>query len=263
MQRHTFHLVKSSPWPFSLSLGALMVTIGAVYYFHSSTHNILLLIFGFFYCIFIMILWWRDIIRESTFQGHHTKKVQLGLRLGIVLFIISEIMFFFGFFWAYFHSSLAPTIEIGCIWPPYGIIIVNPFGVPLLNTAILLLSGATVTWAHYALSLSLRIEAIKALFFTIFLGLIFILLQIGEYFSASFSISDGIYGSNFYMLTGFHGFHVIIGTVLLIVSFFRIIFYHFTKSHHIGFIAAAWYWHFVDVVWLFLFITVYWWGSLE
>ena len=206
--------------------------------------------------------WWRDVIREATFEGHHTSVVQTGLRYGMILFIVSEVMFFSGFFWAFFHSALAPTVEIGSIWPPEGIHPFNPWDVPLLNTIILLASGATVTWAHHAITTGLRYQAIYALVLTLLLAVIFTSLQAFEYLEASFNISDGIYGSTFYMATGFHGFHVIIGTTFLAVCLVRLINYHFTTTHHFGFEAAAWYWHFVDVVWLFLFVSIYWWGTL-
>ncbi len=178
----------------------------------------------------------------------------------MVLFIVSEIMFFFAFFWAYFHSSLVPTIEIGSIWPPAGIEVFNPWGVPLLNTFLLLLSGLTITYAHHALLLGYYFYVKDGLLMTVFLAILFTLFQGYEYFEAPFSIADGIYGSTFFMATGFHGFHVIIGTTFIVVCLFRI--HHFTREHHVGFEAAAWYWHFVDVVWLFLFVSIYWWGSL-
>jgi cytochrome c oxidase subunit 3 len=190
----------------------------------------------------------------------HTKAVQRGLKMGVVLFIVSEVMFFFAFFWAYFHSSLAPAIEIGSIWPPVGITVFSPWGVPLLNTLILLLSGVTITYAHHALTLGNRFYLVDGLAFTILLAVIFTFLQAFEYRTAPFNISDGIYGSTFFMATGFHGFHVIIGTTFIVVCLMRV--HHFTKQHHVGFEAAAWYWHFVDVVWLFLFVSIYFWGSL-
>ncbi len=218
--------------------------------------------FGLLLVTLTMIIWWRDVIREATFEGHHTSVVQTGLRYGMILFIVSEVMFFSGFFWAFFHSALAPTVEIGSIWPPEGIHPFNPWDVPLLNTIILLASGATVTWAHHAITTGLRYQAIYALVLTLLLAVIFTSLQAFEYLEASFNISDGIYGSTFYMATGFHGFHVIIGTTFLAVCLVRLINYHFTTTHHFGFEAAAWYWHFVDVVWLFLFVSIYWWGTL-
>jgi cytochrome c oxidase subunit 3 len=261
-QQHTFHLVTPSPWPFTAAMAALMITFGGVMYMHSYYNGGFILALGIISLLTILIAWWRDVVRESTFEGHHTIAVQMGLRLGMLLFILSEVMFFFAFFWAYFHASLAPTIEIGCIWPPHGIIPFNPWGIPLLNTYILLLSGVTITYVHHALINGNYEGAKEGFLYTIGLALVFTLFQIFEYIEAPFSISDGIYGSTFFMATGFHGLHVIIGTVFISVCFVRFLFSHFTKQHHFGFEAAAWYWHFVDVVWLFLFVSIYWWGSL-
>jgi heme/copper-type cytochrome/quinol oxidase subunit 3 len=259
---HTFHLVDPSPWPFVGSIAAFTATMGGALYMHSFALGNLLLPFGIFLIMYTMFYWWRDVVREGTYEGHHTAIVQLGLRYGMLLFIVSEIMFFFAFFWAFFDASMAPTIEIGSIWPPMGIDVLNPFEVPLLNTAILLTSGATVTWAHHAIVAGERRETIIGLLLTILLGVVFTLLQAFEYADASFNISDGVYGTTFYLATGFHGFHVLIGTIFLTVCLYREIEYHFTREHHFGFEAAAWYWHFVDVVWLFLFISIYWWGGL-
>lgn len=261
-QKHLFHLVDPSPWPIVTATSTGAMLIGAVMYMHLIENGLFVLFVGFLVTLLNAGLWWRDVIREGTFQGHHTSVVQKGLRYGMLMFIISEVMFFFAFFWAFFHSSLAPCIEIGSIWPPAGIVPFNPFDVPFLNTVILLLSGATITWAHHAILAGNREEALKALEYTIGLAIGFTCLQAYEYLEASFSISDGIYGSTFYMATGFHGFHVIIGTLFILVCTVRLYYYHFTREHHFGFEAAAWYWHFVDVVWLFLFTTIYWWGSI-
>ena len=206
--------------------------------------------------------WWRDIIRESTYQGHHTTTVQAGLKSGMVLFIVSEIMFFLAFFWAFFHSSLAPTIEIGAVWPPKGIDVLNPWEIPFLNTVILLTSGATVTWAHHAILAGQKTQGMVSLAATIILAAIFTGFQVIEYIEAPFTITDGIYGSTFFMATGFHGFHVFIGTIFLFICLLRLNANQFSTHQHFGFEAAAWYWHFVDVVWLFLFVAIYWWGGL-
>jgi cytochrome c oxidase subunit 3 len=261
-QNHTFHLVDRSPWPLLMSFSVMSVLLSVVFYMHKQVNGLLFVFVSLIVSIFIAILWWRDVIREGTFEGHHTLKVQRGLKFGMLLFILSEVMFFFGFFWAFFHSSLIPVIEIGAIWPPVGIEPFNPWEVPLLNTIILLLSGATVTWVHYAILTGRRVDAILGFESTLGLAVCFTLLQGFEYVQSSFSISDGIYGSTFFMATGFHGFHVIIGTIFLFVCLLRSFEYQFTEEHHFGFEAAAWYWHFVDVVWLFLFVTIYWWGSL-
>jgi len=260
-QEHSFHLVNPSPWPLITAFGAFMLTNGGVLYMHGYYGGTTLLKFGFFLILFMMFCWWRDIVREGTFEGQHTSTVQTGLRYGMLLFIVSEIMFFFGFFWAFFHSSFNPSQALGGIWPPAFLTILNPWKVPLLNTILLLTSGATVTWAHHAIIWGKKLQAKEALSFTIGLAIIFTALQGFEYITAPFTISDGVYGSTFYMATGFHGFHVFIGTCFLIICLVRLDFDHFTKEHHFGFEAAAWYWHFVDVVWLFLFVTIYWWGS--
>jgi cytochrome c oxidase subunit 3 len=193
------------------------------------------MLFGLFSLLTCMFLWWRDVIREGTLEGHHTNIVQLGLRYGMLLFIASEVMFFFAFFWAFFAASLAPTIEIGTIWPPKGIDVFNPFEVPLLNTLILLTSGATITYSHHAITAGNKVEATWSLLLTIILAIIFTGFQAFEYTTANFNITDGIYGSTFYMATGFHGFHVFIGTVILIVCLIRLIMNHYTIEHHFGF----------------------------
>jgi cytochrome c oxidase subunit 3 len=258
---HSYHLVDPSPWPLMASLGAFMLTSGLVLYMHKFVGGWQLLITGFSLIVFMLYTWWRDIIREATFEDQHSIAVQKGLRLGMVLFIVSEIMFFFAFFWAFFHSSIAPVYNIGGVWPPKAISTINTFTIPLTNTFLLLTSGATVTWAHHALLARAKKHTIVALIFTLVLAILFTCLQGLEYVNAPFNISDGVYGSCFYMATGFHGFHVFVGTIALFVSFVRIILNHFTNKHHFGFESAIWYWHFVDVVWLFLFINVYWWSS--
>nr|CVK87319.1 cytochrome c oxidase subunit 3 [Haementeria officinalis] len=259
MIRQPFHLVEPSPWPITSALSALFITLGLTSWFHNKGN--LCLYLGMLLILLSMYLWWRDITREATLMGHHTSYVVKGLRLGMIFFITSEVCFFFGFFWGFFHSSLAPTTELGCVWPPVGIYTLNTFGVPLLNTIILLSSGITVTWAHHSLMEGNRSNSIQALTFTILLGLYFTFLQMGEYHSATFTIADSIYGTTFFITTGFHGMHVIIGSTFLTVCLIRMIMNHFSKTHHFGFEAAAWYWHFVDVVWICLYICMYWWGS--
>jgi cytochrome c oxidase subunit 3 len=256
--RHPFHLVENSPWPFVSSFFSLALTVGIASYMHGFLEGFFLGLIGQSGILLIMFTWWRDIIREGTFEGRHTKKVQKGLRLGMILFIISEIMFFFAFFWTFFHSCLSATIEIGYSWPPVGIIVLSPWGIPLLNTFILLLSGLTVTTCHHSMVWGNKKISMAYLFLTLFLAQIFLWLQAFEYINALFVISDSIYGSNFFLTTGFHGFHVGIGMVFLSVCFLRLRADHFTRTHHIGFECAAFYWHMVDAVWLFLFIIVYW-----
>lgn len=259
MSQQPFHLVQNSSWPLTGSLGAFILTIGLTSWFHN--HAVICLIFRIFIIILTIIQWWRDIIREATFLGCHTPQVALGLRWGIILFITSEILFFFAFFWAFFHSRLAPTPELGCTWPPTGISPINPFSVPLLNTAVLLASGVTVTWAHHRILEIKYISSIQAFIITVSLGAYFTFLQAREYLEAPFTIADGAYGTTFFVATGFHGLHVLIGSSFLLVCLARTSFNQFSKQHHLGFEAAAWYWHFVDVVWIFLFICIYWWGS--
>jgi len=260
-QGHAYHLVDPSPWPLISGFSALMLTFGGVMYMHGYAFGGMLVAFGFCMILFMMFVWWRDIIREGTYEGQHTHLVQKGLRMGMILFIASEVMFFFAFFWAFFHSSLNPTQALGAVWPPAFLCVLNPWDIPLLNTIVLLSSGATVTWAHYAIVAGDKKSAVNGLILTVLLAIFFTGLQGYEYATAPFTISDSVYGSVFYMATGFHGFHVIIGTCFLSVCLYRLTQNHFTREHHFGFEAAAWYWHFVDVVWLFLFVSVYWWGS--
>nr|YP_010600234.1 cytochrome c oxidase subunit III [Cyclopelta obscura]WAL05736.1 cytochrome c oxidase subunit 3 [Cyclopelta obscura] len=256
---HPYHLVDYSPWPLMASIGAMALTSGMVVWFHKN--EVYLLWIGVAILLLTMFQWWRDVIRESTYQGKHTQKVVSGLKIGMILFIISEVFFFISFFWSFFHSSLAPSVEIGMTWPPKGINTFNPMEIPLLNTMILLSSGVTVTWAHHSIMMNNYHQANISLMVTVMLGLYFTMLQGYEYIESSFSISDSIYGSTFFMSTGFHGIHVIVGTTFLTVCLIRNMKHHFSSNHHLGFEMAAWYWHFVDVVWLFLYISIYWWGS--
>lgn len=205
--KHAYHLVDPSPWPLFSTISVFLFLSGLVLYMHSYKHGGEILFLSFNLILYSIICWWRDIIRESTYEGHHTQVVQLGLRYGMILFILSELLFFVAFFWAFFHSSLVPTIEIGTVWPPHGIAIINPWQLPLLNTLLLLLSGCSVTWSHHALLHGNQKEASISLIITILLASIFTCIQGIEYIDTSFNISDGIYGSTFYLATGFHGFH--------------------------------------------------------
>nr|YP_009937351.1 cytochrome c oxidase subunit III [Trigonopterus selaruensis]QNT26822.1 cytochrome c oxidase subunit 3 [Trigonopterus selaruensis] len=259
MKNHPFHLVDPSPWPILGSLSLFSFLMGMIKWFHFNETNLLL--FSMMTNVLVMIQWWRDIIRESTFQGLHTTKVYKNLRWGMILFIISEIFFFLAFFWAFFHASLAPSIDLGMNWPPKTIFPFNPLEIPLLNTLILLSSGLSITWSHHSLMENSYKQATLSLSITVLLGLYFTLLQMYEYTEAPFSVADSVYGSTFFMTTGLHGLHVIIGSIFLLVSLIRMFFNHFSSTHHLGFEAAAWYWHFVDVVWLFLYLSIYWWGS--
>jgi cytochrome c oxidase subunit 3 len=260
-QRHGFHLVDPSAMPLLTSISALTLTTGSVLFFHGYKGGLETTFFGMFSIFICMFLWWRDITREASFEGCHTGIVQLGLRYGVFLFIVSEIMFFFAFFWAFFSASLAPTIEIGNVWPPKGINSFNPLEIPLVNTAILLSSGVTITYSHHAIVAGRKLEAVWGLFLTILLAVIFTCFQAYEYINADFTISDSIFGSTFYLATGFRGLHVIIGTIFLFISLVRLSLNHFTTFHHLGFEASAFYWRFVDVVWLFLYVSIYFWGQ--
>jgi cytochrome c oxidase subunit III len=255
--KHPYHLVDPSPWPIVGAVAALALTVGTVLFMHGNPWGHFVMPLGILGILTTMFFWWRDVVREGEFQGHHSPVVQIGLRYGMALFIASEVMFFAAWFWAYFNASLFPTEAIGHVWPPEGVKTFDPFELPLLNTLILLLSGVTVTWAHHALREGDRSGLIQGLSLTILLGLSFTGIQAYEYSHAAFGFKDGIYSSTFFMATGFHGAHVIIGTIFLIVCWFRATAGHFKPDHHFGFEAAAWYWHFVDVVWLFLFICIY------
>jgi cytochrome c oxidase subunit 3 len=290
-------MVKASPWPFCVGIMIFLLINLLVEWFHYTPT-----IFTTTRCPFInyrdiiticlfcssILGWFWSICREAK-SGHHTIATIQGFRYGMGLFIISEIMFFFAFFWAFFHFSVSPSIWIGAIWPPLGIKTINPWGIPFLNTIILLSSGVTVTWAHRAMLVPLFLpksniklnnqvenynsssnsdliwsnkeNVVIALVITILYGLLFTKLQLFEYNNTKFSIADGVYGSTFFVTTGFHGLHVIIGTIFLVVSLIRFLNSSLTREYHFGFEAAIWYWHFVDVVWLFLFTFIYWWGS--
>ena len=262
--RHPYHLVDPSPWPIVGAFAGGLLAFGAIEYMHYKTTIFLWL--GLVAVLATMALWWRDVVKESRTPGLHTPVVRLGLRYGMMLFIASEVMFFVAFFWAYFHFALFPEHVAGAekaIWPPQGIKTFDPWHLPFLNTVILLLSGTTVTWAHHALLKGDRNGVIAGLALTIALGLLFTAVQAYEYWSAPFGFREGVYPSVFFLATGFHGFHVIVGTLFLTVCLARAIAGHFTPERHFGFEAAAWYWHFVDVVWLFLFVSIYWWGAGE
>ena len=287
--KHPYHLVDPSPWPFVGGVSALAMFGGAVLWIHGFAGPYISLA-GFLGLLFTMFVWWRDVIREAEHDGFHNKVVQLGLRYGMTLFIASEVMFFAAFFWAFFDSALfgdggvqvgeaakmyAREAANGGQWPPAHIHVFDAWDLPLINTMILLLSGCTVTWAHHALKMGDRKGLVQGLTATVLLGMSFTGLQAIEYAQAPFSfamlieggqkvteegahIADGgIYSSAFFMATGFHGFHVIVGTIFLAVCLFRAVKGHFKPDHHFGFEAAAWYWHFVDVVWLFLFCFIY------
>jgi len=297
-KEHDFHLVPASPWPLMGAVGAFVLAIGAINYFASfkaNTPHLWYVVPGIALVLLTMIVWWRDVISEAN-GGDHTAVVQLHLRYGMLLFIASEVMFFVAWFWGYFnaafyaadvHPLLAhitgadgkTTLEatgniiglvqrnefLGGKWPPVPNDIFkhtfNPWGLPLVNTLILLTSGTTVTAAHHALLENNRKGLIWGLAATVVLGLLFTTCQAWEYMHAGFPFGGHLYGSVFFMATGFHGFHVIIGTIFLAVCLYRAMNGAFSPKQHFGFEAAAWYWHFVDVVWLFLFAAIYVWGA--
>jgi len=260
-QGHPFHLVSPSPWPLLTSLSLLNLTATGVLTMHGFSNAFYWLIISFVLLVGTMSFWFRDIISEGTYKGNHTLAVQRGLNMGVALFIVSEALFFLAIFWAYFHSALSPTVELGAQWPPMGIEAINAFELPLLNTVLLLASGVTITYAHHSLIQGNRYGTLFGCFFTIVLAFVFTCFQGVEYSVSSFTLSDGAFGSCFYFGTGFHGLHVIIGTIFIAVGFWRLFAYHLTENHHLGLEAGILYWHFVDVVWLFLFLSVYYWGS--
>lgn len=269
-----YHLVRPSVWPLAGAMAGGLLATGAVMYMHEVSIagfdvGFKGLILGVMAVIAVMFFWWKDVIHEAVVEKAHSPITQIGLRYGMILFIASEVMFFVAFFWAFFDASLYAgeakqflRLEYTQgMWPPPQITIIPPFELPLLMTMILLLSGCTVTWAHHAILTGKREDSIKALGISVLLGTIFLGFQVYEYAHAHFGFTQGIYPSTFFMATGFHGFHVFVGTAFLFVCWMRAQKGHFTPQSHFGFEAAAWYWHFVDVVWLFLFVAIYYWGN--
>jgi cytochrome c oxidase subunit 3 len=260
-RKHLFHMVQPSIWPFLVSCGFFLLLSGFIYYIHRIYFGSVLVVISLGFIIFCAYSWFSDIITESTYLGQHTLIVKRGLKRGFLLFLVSEFMLFFGFFWALFHSAICPSILLGSIWPPIGLKVISTWGYPFFNTALLVISGFGVTWSHRGIALGLFTEAVDGLLIAIILGIIFLILQCYEYYMTDINIFDGIYASTFYMLTGLHGCHVIIGVLFLLVNFIRLIFNHFTSNHYLGFVFSIWYWHFVDVVWIAVFVSVYWWGG--
>jgi cytochrome c oxidase subunit 3 len=280
--QHDYHLVNPSPWPLISSAAVTVMFIGAVMWmkglFGMPEGTKWLFFMGLAGVLYAMFGWWSDVVKESR-QGDHTPVVSIGLRYGMILFITSEIMFFAAFFWIFFEMAVwneartlipefgnwTDTAAAWSTWPPKGVELLDAWQLPLFNTVILLLSGTTVTWAHHALQQGDRKGAKMGLAITVGLGVLFTAVQAYEYyhilhenlFFSEDAINSGLYGSIFFMATGFHGFHVLIGTIFLAVCLLRLLKGHFTPEKHFGFEAAAWYWHFVDVVWLFLFAFVY------
>lgn len=263
---HPYHIVRPSIWPLISSIAAGIFCMGLVLYMHGLEFEgfnvgIKGAAIGFVGILLCMFFWWKDVIFETVKEKVHNPITEISMRYGMALFIASEVMFFVAFFWAYFNAAIFPTEAIGFKWPPESIEVIDPFDLPFMMTMILLLSGCTVTWAHHAVLEGKQNELVKALGLSVFLGVFFLGFQVYEYTHVTFGFTDGIYASTFYMATGFHGFHVLIGTIFLAVCWIRSMKGHFSVEKHFGFEAAAWYWHFVDVVWLFLFIAIYWWGG--
>ena len=267
-QTHPYHLVNPSPLPILSSFSLLVLVTGGLMFMHNKPGGAIVAFAGLAMILACMYTWWREVVREGVFDQAHTPAVSHGLRMGMGLFIASEVMFFVAFFWAFFDASLFPKMAITepwamavGQWPPANIHPFDAWQLPFLNTLILLLSGTTVTWAHHALIHGKLDEVKTALWITVALGFGFSCLQGFEYAHAKFGFKEGIYPSTFYMATGFHGFHVLVGTIFLAVCLARVYKGNLTPRAHLGFEFAAWYWHFVDVVWLFLFVFVYWWGG--
>lgn len=290
---HPFHMPRPSVWPLAGAFAAGLLALGAVLFMHKdfsiglsgfftllgrlfggnpelaqdsysfSVENFGLkgVFLGFAAVLFVMWVWWRDVIKEAFVEKAHSPITKIGFRYGMALFISSEVMFFVAFFWAFFNASLFPGEALGGVWPPKDVEAIEAFDLPFLMTMVLLLSGCTVTWAHHAILENKQAEAVRALAITVALGVVFTIIQGYEYHHAAFGFKDSVYSSAFYMATGFHGFHVLVGTIFLAVCLGRAMKGHFKPDSHFGFEAAAWYWHFVDVVWLFLFCAIYWWGN--
>ena len=259
-RNHDYHILNPSIWPFAGAIGVFTLLSGTVLFMKGITPFVMLA--GVALIFYVMFGWWSEVIDEAH-GGDHTPVVVIGLRYGMIMFIMSEVMFFAAWFWSFFKHALYPMPEAtGGVWPPVGVEPFDPWHLPLINTLVLLCSGCFATWAHHAIAHDNDRKALRqGLFGAIVLGVLFTAFQAYEYGHAAFGFSGNIYGANFFMATGFHGFHVIIGTLFLIVCLFRAMAGHFTPERHVGYEAAAWYWHFVDVVWLFLFFAVYIWGS--
>lgn len=243
-QFHPHHLTLNSPWPLLSANAVFTFLTGSVLWFNSIQHGTIIMFLGLASVLISWTLWFKDVAVEGTLLGHHTHIVQSGLSIGVSLFIVTEAFFFVSIFWAYLHSSLAPTIELGTQWAPMGITALSPLTVPLVNTILLVSSGATVTYAHHALFNGNRSAALTGLTFTVILAIIFTGLQAFEYAEAGFSIADGIYGTCFFFSTGFQGAHVIVGTLFITVGLVRLYSYALTRSHHIGLESAILYWHY-------------------
>ena len=258
---YSYHLVSNSPWPITTTISILSIIIGNTMCYQNKIGGGELVIIAILGLIYSIYYWSKDIIIEGTYKGEHTEKVQKGLNMGFILFVISEVFVFVGLFFAYFYNALVPAIEIGSIWPAIGIKTIEYKAIPLLNTIILLCSGFSITACHNFLELRDYKKSIKYLIITIILGIIFIYYQYIEYKNCSFTITDSVFGSSFFILTGCHGLHIIIGTIFLFLTLLRLRKSHFSNHHHIQFSSAAIYWHFLDAVWLCLYLILYCWVS--
>lgn len=251
-----FHLVRVSPWPLLISFRVILIIVRVLIIFNE--YNFIILFIRYILILILIYQWWRDVIREGTYQGSHSTNVLKGFQFGIFLFILSELIFFVSFFWTYFHFILSPGVELGNICPPLMIESFNPYNIPLLNTVILLTSGVTITLCHHRFLNNKFNLSILIIIITLFLGVIFTFFQLIEYGESVFTITDSIYGSIFFLATGFHGLHVLIGSRFIFIIIIRLKNKQISYFHHFGFEACLWYWHFVDVVWLFLYIFIYW-----
>ena len=259
--KHGFHLVSVSPWPVAMSFAVLNLPMNSILFWNKISGSGYALALSFILVLWTFFYWLKDVSTESDYLGAHTSFVQSGINKGFGIFVASEALFFAAIFWAFFHSALAPDIEIGGVWPPFGIEPIDAYELPLLNTMILLSSGAFVTYSHHCLIKGRRNGALNGLLVTILLGLLFTYFQYQEYLTSTFTIADGIFGTTFYFATGFHSFHVMLGVLFLVASFKRMYNYKFTSQHHVGYSTSLIYWHFVDVVWLFVLTFLYFWGS--
>ena len=260
-----YYLPEPSRWPIVGSIGLFFLALGAVFTMNAVSGGWYIVLVGAIVMTYMLFGWFGTVIRESE-SGKYNKQVDVSFRWSMSWFIFSEVMFFAAWFWSFFKHAMYPmgpdSPRVDGVWPPVGIETFDPFHLPLINTLILLCSGAAATWAHHALVHEENREDMKmGLWIAIALGAVFTLFQAYEYSHAAFGFSGNIYGANFFMATGFHGFHVLVGTIFLFICLMRTYRGHFTAKSHIGFEAAAWYWHFVDVVWLFLFFAVYIWGG--
>nr|YP_009327746.1 cytochrome c oxidase subunit III [Armillifer agkistrodontis]APB92070.1 cytochrome c oxidase subunit III [Armillifer agkistrodontis] len=254
-----FYLLTPSPWPITISMSLLSTALSVITWMHQI--NPYPIMYSLMLTTLIIYLWSKDMSRESSILGFFTIPMLTNLQTSMILFIMSEILFFTSFFWMLFHTSLSPNISLGLHWPPSGIKSFSPTEIPLLNTLVLLGSGASITWSHHSLLNKNYSQFLFSLSLTIILGTYFTFLQLLEYNLAPFALSESIFSSMFFLSTGFHGFHVILGSSLLVLSLTRFLLLLMTPEHHFSFEASAWYWHFVDVIWLFLYLSIYWWST--